>query len=95
MACLLPSGLFCLPSRLYSVKIFIHQVSFYFNGSHCSTTNCRKQKNKNNYVRISSGHIIPFGDMQDIISIHCDLSNPTVCKFIVNIQILHYQDYFD
>ena len=34
--------------------------------------------------RISSGHIIPFGDRQDIILIHCDLSNPTVCKFIVN-----------
>ena len=26
----------------------------------------------------SSGHIIPFGDSQDIISFHCDLSNPTV-----------------
>ena len=27
---------------------------------------------------------IPFGDSQDIISLfHCDLSNPTVCKFIV------------
>ena len=37
--------------------------------------------------RISSGQIIPFGDRQDrqdIILIHCDLSNPTVCKFIVN-----------
>ena len=43
----------------------------------------------------SSGHIIPFGDSQDIISFHCDLSNPTVCKFIVNRMILLYQDYFD
>ena len=27
-------------------------------------------KNKNDYGRISSGHIIPFGDSQDIISFH-------------------------
>jgi len=27
-------------------------------------------KNKNDYSRISSGHIIPFGDSQDIISFH-------------------------
>ena len=45
--------------------------------------------------RISSGHIIPFGDRQDIILIHGELSNPTVCKFIVNRMILLYQDYFD
>ena len=28
-------------------------------------------KNKNDYGRIRSGHIIPFGDSQDIISFHC------------------------
>ena len=27
--------------------------------------------NKNDYGRISSGRIIPFGDSQDIISFHC------------------------
>ena len=27
-------------------------------------------KNKNDYGRISSGHIIPLGDSQDIISFH-------------------------
>ena len=27
--------------------------------------------NKNDYGRISSGHIILFGDSQDIISFHC------------------------
>ena len=60
------------------------------------------QKNKNDYGRISLGHIIPFGNSQDsqnsqgIISFHfislfhCDLSNPNVCKFIVN-----RQDYCD
>ena len=58
-------------------------------------------KNKNDYGRISSGHIIPFGDSQDIISFHfislfhCDLSNPTVCKLIVNRRILLYQYYCD
>ena len=51
--------------------------------------------NKNDYRRISLGHNIPFGDSQDIISFHYDLSNPTVCKFIVNRRILQYQYYFD
>ena len=56
-----------------------------------------KYVNKNDYGQISSGHIIPFGDSQDIILfhfiVHCDLSNPTVCKFIVNRRILLYNDY--
>ena len=31
-------------------------------------------ENKNDYGRISSGHIIPFGDSQDIISFHLIVS---------------------
>ena len=69
-------------------------VKFYF-----GHTSAISSKNKNDYGRISSGHIIPFGGSQDIISFHfislfhCDLSNPSVCKFIVNRHILLYQDY--
>ena len=39
------------------------------------------KKNKNDYGRISSAHIIPFGDSQDIISFH---------RFIVTWVILLY-----
>ena len=36
-----------------------------------SGKNNREMVNKNDYGRISSGHIIPFGNSQDIISFLC------------------------
>ena len=56
---------------------------------------CKTVTKQERLGRISSGHIFPFVDSQDIISFHCDLRYHTVCKFIMNRMILLYQDYFD
>ena len=51
----------------------IHFFEFLKNGSDAKFVHGSQfsGENKNNYCRISSGHIIPFGDSQDIIPFHC------------------------